>query len=280
MPETQEDEREIKRQVREFYDRVGWKEVSDGIFQNARYEDLRSVSQEYIHRAHLRVARHLIPTGNLFLDAGSGPIQYPEYVEYSRGYKLRVCADISITALKAARDRIETHGAFVVSDVSHLPFATNAFDAVVSLHTIHHLPANQHVQAYMDLYRVLAPGRRAVVVNGWGYSSLNELFHKIKAFLKGRKGVGKVNGTMPEELELGKGTFVNKGDAKWLKSALAGKMKFKLLVWRSVNTNVMRFFIRPEWGGKIWLRILYRLEEWFPRFFGERGLYPLIVIYK
>jgi SAM-dependent methyltransferase len=280
MPETQEDEREIKRQVREFYDRVGWKEVSDGIFQNARYEDLRPVSQEYIHRAHLRVARHLIPVGNLFLDAGSGPIQYPEYVEYSRGYKLRVCADISITALKAARDRIETHGAFVVSDVSHLPFATNAFDAVVSLHTIHHLPANQHVQAYMDLQRVLAPGRRAVVVNGWGYSSLNELFHKIKAFLKGRKGVGKVNGTMPEELELGKGTFVNKGDAKWLKSALAGKMKFKLLVWRSVNTNVMRFFIRPEWGGKIWLRILYRLEEWFPRFFGERGLYPLIVIYK
>jgi hypothetical protein len=118
------------------------------------------------------------------------------------------------------------------------------------------------------------------VVNGWGYSSLNELFHKIKAFLKGRKGVGKVNGTLPEELELGKGTFVNKGDAQWLKSALAGKMKFKILVWRSVNTNVMRFFIRPEWGGKLWLRILYRLEEWFPRFFGERGLYPLVVINK
>jgi SAM-dependent methyltransferase len=280
MPETREDEREIKRQVREFYDRVGWKEVSDGIFQNARYEDLRPVSQEYIHRGHLRVARHLLPAGSLFLDAGSGPIQYPEYVEYSRGYKLRVCADISITALKAARERIGAHGAFVVSDVSHLPFASNVFDAVVSLHTIHHLPANQHVQAYVDLHRVLTPKRVAVVVNGWDYSSLNEFFHTVKGWLKGRKGVGKVEGTLPEELELGKGTFVNKGDAHWLKSVLAGKMKFKILVWRSANTNVLRFFIRPEWGGKFWLRILYRLEEWFPRFFGERGLYPLIVINK
>jgi hypothetical protein len=57
-------------------------------------------------------------------------------------------------------------------------------------------------------------------------------------------------------------------------------MKFKILVWRSANTNVLRFFVRPEWGGKFWLRVLYRLEEWFPRFFGERGLYPLVVINK
>ena len=99
-------EREIKRQVREFYDRVGWKEVSEGIYQNARYEDLRPVSQEYIHRCHLRVGRHLAPQGHLFLDAGSGPIQYPEYLDYSLGYQRRICADVSITALKAARQRI------------------------------------------------------------------------------------------------------------------------------------------------------------------------------
>ncbi len=281
MPtDTLNDEREIKRQVREFYDRVGWKEVSDGLYQNARYEDLRPVTQEYIHRCHLRVGRHLLPTGRLFLDAGSGPIQYPEYIEYSRGYAKRICADISITALKAARERVGAHGAFVVSDVSHLPFAPNVFDAVVSLHTIHHLPTSQHAQAYTELHRVLTPSRRAVVVNGWGYSSLNVLFHHVKTWLKGRKGVAKINGTTPEEIELGKGTFVNKQDARWLKSVLDGRMKFKILVWRSADTNVLRFFIREEWGGRFWLRILYQLEELFPRFFGEKGLYPLVVISK
>lgn len=273
-------EREIKRQVREFYDRVGWKEISDGLYQNARYEDLRPVSQEYIHRCHQRVNRHIASSGRLFLDAGSGPIQYPEYLDYSKGYQMRICADISITALKAARERIGNKGAFVVGDVSRLPFASDVFDAVVSLHTIHHLPANQHPQAYMQLHRVLAHGRTAVVVNGWDSSSLNQFFDRIKAWLKGRKGVGPVNGTLPEEVELGKGTFVSKLDAQWLKNMLRGKMKFEIFVWRSASTNVLRFFIRDEWHGRFWLRVLYQLEELFPRFFGKKGLYPLVVIGK
>lgn len=275
-----ENDREIKRQVREFYDRVGWKEISDGIYQNARYEDLRPVSQEYIHRCHLRVGKHLAPTGRLFLDAGSGPIQYPEYVDYSLGYQKRICADISLIALEAARKRIGNTGAFVVSDISHLPFKSGAFDGIISLHTIHHLPADQHLQAYIELYRMLAVGKRAVIVNGWDYSPLNEVFHRIKGWLKRRKGVGPVNGTMPEEIELGKGTFVNKQDARWLKNTLRGKMDFNILVWRSADTNVLRFFVREEWFGRFWLRVLYRLEEIFPHFFGEKGLYPLVVIYK
>jgi hypothetical protein len=56
---------DVKRQVREFYDQVGWKEVGEGVYQNARYEDLRPVSREYIHRCHLRVTRHLKPDGYL-----------------------------------------------------------------------------------------------------------------------------------------------------------------------------------------------------------------------
>ncbi len=35
---------EVKQQVRQFYDQVGWQEVSEGTYQNAHYEDLRPVS--------------------------------------------------------------------------------------------------------------------------------------------------------------------------------------------------------------------------------------------
>ena len=94
-----------KQQVREFYDQVGWSQEEDGNYQNARYEDLRPVSREYIHKTRLRVNRHLLSEGKYLLDAGSGPVQYDEYKTYSAGYDYRVCADISITALQEAKKR-------------------------------------------------------------------------------------------------------------------------------------------------------------------------------
>ena len=95
-----------KQQVREFYDQVGWSQAGDGLYQNARYEDLRPVSREYVHNCHMRVKRHLAPTGDILLDAGSGPVQWPEYLTFSENYRYRLCADISLTALKEARKRL------------------------------------------------------------------------------------------------------------------------------------------------------------------------------
>ena len=268
---------EVKRQVREFYNQVGWQEISDGVYQNARYEDLRPVVQEYIHRCHVRVARYLAPSGRYLLDAGSGPIQYPEYLEYSRDYQKRVCADISHTALRAARKRIGEKGLFVVADVSRLPFANNVFDGVVSLHTIHHLPEDDHVPAYLELHRVLAPERTAAVVNGWDSSPLMDRMDKLKSRMKGRKGKPHKNSSA---LEKQVGTHVVKHDAPWLHRQLEGKFDYKVKVWRTASTNVLRFFIREKWYGRQWLRLLFWLEERFPRFFGERGLYPMVVIQK
>ncbi len=61
------------------------------------------VARDYIHRCHLRVNRYIASHGDFLLDAGSGPVQWPEYLTYSEGYRFRVCLDISITALKEAR---------------------------------------------------------------------------------------------------------------------------------------------------------------------------------
>ncbi|MEJ2013580.1 MAG: hypothetical protein P8X64_15315, partial [Anaerolineales bacterium] len=77
-PSAQVVDADVKQSVKEFYDSVGWRGIGEGLYQNARYEDLRPVSREYIHRCHLRVSRHLPESGRFLLDAGSGPIQYPE----------------------------------------------------------------------------------------------------------------------------------------------------------------------------------------------------------
>ena len=57
-----------------------------------------------------------------------------------------MCLDISIVALMEARERIGKHGLFVVGDIAHLPFANDAVDDIVTLHTIHHVKDRGYVE--------------------------------------------------------------------------------------------------------------------------------------
>ncbi len=269
-----------KQQVREFYDQIGWTQIGDGLYQNARYEDLRPVSRQYIHRCHMRVKRHLAPAGEILLDAGSGPVQWPEYLTYSEQYRYRLCVDISITALKEARKRLDEKGLFVVADIANLPFKPDAFDGVVSMHTIHHLPLSEHRRAYLELHRVLKTGRSAVVVNGWHNPLLMRMaepFISLARRLSGRSAKKKKDWSSEGDQA---GTFVEKMTPRWLRSELDGALMFEIFPWRSLSPRFMRWFVRPQFGGKMYLRFVYRLEETFPKFFGEHGQYPLIVIRK
>jgi SAM-dependent methyltransferase len=288
-------ENDIKRDVRQFYDQVGWQQVSEGLYQNAHYEDLRPVARRYIHDCHLRLLRHLRPQGRYLLDAGSGPIQYPEYLEYSRGYQHRVCADISIVALQEARQRIGAHGLFVVADIANLPFKPGAFEGAVSLHTIHHLPEQEHLQAYSELHRTLAQGASAVVVNGWPTSSMMKRFEPlIRLSLRLRNLLNRLQGKetprkarkeaarqdVGAENEIPKGTFTQRHDVTWVRNEVGARMLVEIYVWRSASVRFMRALIHPRLAGGLWLRLLYWLEERNPRYFGENGQYPLIVIKK
>jgi SAM-dependent methyltransferase len=279
----------LKAQVRQFYDQVGWQSEGDGFYQNARYEDLRPVSREYIHRCHLRVKAQLNSQGKYLLDAGSGPIQYPEYLTYSQGYPYRVCLDISWVALIEARKRIGDHGLFVVADVANLPFRCDAFDSIVSLHTLHHLSAAEQKKAYVDLHRTLCPGGRMVIVNGWTDSPFMRRFQPWVNFMERAAGwlarrrirlEGPTEDPPPATpTPRPTGTYVQKLNATALKKELS-EFKPEIRVWRSVSVRFLRAVIHDRLGGRWWLRLLFWLEERFPRYFGENGQYPLIVIKK
>ena len=66
----------------------------------------------------------------------------------------------------------------------------------------------------------------------------------------------------------------------WLKNELKDELKYQIFPWRSLSPRFMRWFVRPQFGGKAYLRLVYWLEERCPKFFGENGQYPLIVIRK
>jgi len=288
------DDFKIKNQVREFYDQVGWQLVGDGNYQNARYEDLRPVSKEYIQRCHMRVKRYLPPSGNYLLDAGSGPIQYAEYLTYSQDYLFRVCADISITALKEARRRLEKRGLYVVCDIAHLPFRSEIFDGIVSLHAIHHVPYESQPDAYLNLYRVLKPGGKAAIVNAWNFSSLmsnlkwlvifmerlsgfvKQLFH-----LKSSETTGQTPGSLRSLKNRPTGTYTQHYDAETLLAEFARfRIPAEIYVWRSMSVRFLRAVIQSGLGGRFLLRFIFNLEEKYPHFFGKNGQYPLIIFYK
>jgi ubiquinone/menaquinone biosynthesis C-methylase UbiE len=285
----------VKEQVRRFYDSIGWRQIGDGLYQNARFEDLRPVAQEYLHRCHLRVNRHLPSSGRYMLDAGSGPIQYPEYLTYSEGFDYRVCLDISFRALVEARQRIGGHGLYVVADVARLPFKDDCFGGLISMHTVHHLPAQEHEPAYRGFYRVLKPGGQAATIYSWGQNAvltritrwpIKFTFTLIKGYrrLRGRteQAAMELDEQEPEAEKLlqASGTFTYKHHFHWMQTHLSDLPGFDILVWRSISTSFMRAFIHRSLAGAFWLRLIYQLEEWFPRLLGRIGQYPMILFEK
>jgi hypothetical protein len=207
--------------------------------------------------------------------------------------------DISIVALREARKRLGDHGLYVVADVAKLPFKSEVFDGIVSLHTIHHVPTEEKIPAYEGLYRTLAPGKKMVVVNGWTRSPLMVRLSRFMNFMKrlhrwwqrkikrqepAAQGGNKSESSAKPEVEKAdsppSGTYVQKHDANWLTQALTGRMPHKILVWRSVSVAFLRSVIYPGWGGRFWLKIIYWLEERFPKYLGRVGQYPLLVVYK
>jgi ubiquinone/menaquinone biosynthesis C-methylase UbiE len=289
------DEFEIKNQVREFYDQVGWQQVSAGVYQNARYEDLRPVSQEYIHNCHMRVKRFLAASGDFLLDAGSGPVQYPEYITYSQDYRFRVCADISITALKEARQRLGVRSLYVVCDIAHLPFKSEAFDGIVSLHAIHHIPYEGQPDAYLNLFRVLKAGKSAAIVNAWNYSSLMSHLKWLEKFMDRLSGIARrlfqpkpqqeapeqTSGSLRRPKAQPTGTYAQHYDAETLLAEFTRyQIPAEIYAWRSLSVRFLRAVIHPGLAGCLLLRLVYRLEEKFPGYFGRNGQYPLIVLRK
>jgi hypothetical protein len=69
-------------------------------------------------------------------------------------------------------------------------------------------------------------------------------------------------------------------DYRWMRRTLPRPWKTDIRVWRSVGIAFTRRLIRDDFLGAVLLRIVYWLEEAFPRALGRLGRYPLILIRK
>ena len=93
--------------IYKFYNELGWKEKNK-VFKDAElFEDLRDGSKSYVSKCRKKLLKYIPKKGNHILDFASGPIQYKEYLEYSKNFKLRHCVDFSKTAIREAKKKIK-----------------------------------------------------------------------------------------------------------------------------------------------------------------------------
>ncbi|MCS6812962.1 MAG: class I SAM-dependent methyltransferase [Cyanobacteria bacterium] len=279
----------IKTDVQAFYDQVGWTEVTDNVFTDAaRFEDLRPVAQEYIHRCNMRVRRYLPAKGDFLLDIASGPLQHPDYITYSENYHYRICGDISLVALQAARRKLGDRGIYLLCDITCIPLQDNVVDSFVSLHTIYHVPAEEQALAFTELHRVLKPNRTGVVVYSWGpYSWLMLATLLPIKLINTCKRLWQVNiwKRLQQRLHPQPSTtqepllYFHPQPYCWVKQVIASQLTIDIFTWRSVSVLFTKAYAHERLGRAL-LRLVYQLEEQLPRLMGRLGAYPLIVIKK
>lgn len=262
-----------KQVVADFYDRYGWTRDGDAPFRDAlAFEDLRPVTAAYRRRCNARIARGL-GQGRYLLDAASGAVQLQDYVEFSRNFTTRVCLDLSLRGLLEAKRRLGAHALCVLGDITALPFADGVMDAFVSVHTVYHVPADEQAGAIAELYRVLKPAGRGVVVYSWGAQA--PLLKRYAPLVERRKAHA-AQDAPPALPDL----YFHPRDHAWYQREIAARYPVRLRVWRSVEKEFLATLVRSRWSALLLLAPLWLAEELMPERFGRLGIGPMFVFAK
>ena len=261
-----------------FYEEFGWKKSENNNYNDAEvFEDLRDISHNYVHDCHMRVKKFLPQTGKYLLDAASGPIQFDEYLEYSKDYTYRVCMDLSSRALGEAAKKLGDRGIYILGNIANMPIKAGKIDAAISLNTIYHIPKEQQLDAFKEIHRVLVPGGPGVIVYEWGkHSHLINLFvlpYKIKTHVE--KWVLKV----APKLRVQPDIYFHAYKHGFFSKERLG-FEIKTFVWRSISVPFMKMYIHKFFFGKQLLNLIYKFEDSFPTLAGNVGEYPMFYLKK
>jgi ubiquinone/menaquinone biosynthesis C-methylase UbiE/uncharacterized protein YbaR (Trm112 family) len=285
--------REEKAVVQNWYNEFGWKTADGGAcFDSLSFGDYRPVTQEYGHKTHMRPLRYLPPTGKYILDVASGAVPQPEYLKFSENFEKRICIDLSYLALQQARKKLGDKGIYILGDITNLPLQDDVCDAVISFHTIYHIPEDEQSSAFQELYRVLRPSGTAMVIYSWGKHSLLMRIAQIplhrfilrplqwlkQLFTRKPKGSRPSPETLPARPA--RGLYFHAHTYKWSQRELKKYFDFQIVCWRVVDQTFLAHYIRPHFFGKQFLDFIYWCEEKFPHLMGRWGQFPLFVIKK
>ena len=245
-----------------------------------KWVDYREVSKDYIQKSFLKTKKYIKEKGKYFIDVGSGPIGLKEYIQLSDKYELRICIDISINALiQAKKNYKHKKGIFICGDITNIPLKENIGDAVISQHTLYHIPKNKQEIAVKELYRVAKPGSNVAIVYSWFYYSwfMNIGLFPIQAYRVVRHFAGKFYVKLIKNKPR---LYFYAHRQKWFKKQFPFSNEIEFYCWRSTNKYFLNLYIHSWLGGRKLLQYLSKLENKYPRFFGRFGEYAVILVKK
>jgi SAM-dependent methyltransferase len=289
--------RDVERGVAKFYDTMRWDtskwdDLSETKKAYSRWDDNRECARSYSQRCRSRAFRHIPASGEYMLDVGCGPLQFDEYVDYSKNFKKRYCVELSARALEDAKAKIGDHGVFFHGSFFDFDLEDDFFDCSLSLLTIFNIHKDEQEAAVRKLIRVTKPGKPVVIVyinpntivTALASSWPARLFKAIKLPLvranilrKNRKRPGK----KPQKQAARRDSrlYFHRHPIEWW-SRFSDVATVEILPWASLSPLTQKAAIPDSRLGTRMLDYLFALEDRYPNFFGRYSEYPLIVLTK
>ncbi len=265
-----------EEKARSFYDKEGWSADTEGHSLDARlWEDLRPAAKDYVSNCRRRISLHLPAKGDFLLDAGSGPVQYPEYLEFSRKFTKHYCVDISVAALNEAKKNLGEKGEYFKATLLNLPFDDDFFDAAVSLHTIYHIDRKDQEQAVRELIRVTKPRAPLIIIYANPQRPGNLIKTSIRRVLGVNTSIRRVVGIKPKPSLLYYHAYPLNW---WSRFEDVGSVEIK--PWRMLTAGSSKRFIPNSEIGKKLFRSLTEMENNWEKLSVTLGAYPMIIINK
>jgi ubiquinone/menaquinone biosynthesis C-methylase UbiE len=270
-----------KERVFRHYNEIGYK-----VFENAKiydgsdkWVDYRAVSIDYFKNSFRRAKKYLDGSGQYYLDIASGPIGFQEYLDLSEKFDVRICIDIAFNPLVEAQHNMKGQkGIFICGDITNIPLQDNVCDAVLSQHTLYHIPRKEQKTAVEEMYRVAKEGGTIGIVYNWFFYSIfsDILLLPYQIYRVARHYAGKVYVRMFNS----KPRLYFYCHPHWWFNQFPFKDKIEIYCWRSAHKNFVDFYIHEKLFGKQILNYLQKIEDKYPKTMGIIGDYPIIVIKK
>jgi SAM-dependent methyltransferase/uncharacterized protein YbaR (Trm112 family) len=252
-----------KAVLHEFYEHFGWRRGQDGMYNSPATFGFRSPTLvRHRRESNAAQARWFTGGGRYFLDCASGAIPAEEYLGFSRGYAFHVCVDLTLSALRGAREKLGSRGLYVNADGTRLPFRDGVFDDILCSHTLYHMPRDEQARALGEFHRVLRPGRRLVVFYNVGRHSM--IGRALAPWFWARDALKSFRGRVRRRAEAPP-IYSHHYDAAWFWSFVPPFSALELHVYRLLPNQVMQYLL-PDIrlcnaiGDRV-LRRLRALEE-------------------
>jgi SAM-dependent methyltransferase len=261
-----------EQSIREFYDETGWNLVGDTTTDAIINENFNEVASEYVHKIRNRI-REELGSGRNLLDIGCGPIQYPEYLDYSRNFDKRVCVDLSKKALNIAKSKIGEHGAFFVGDYLDIKTGYEPYGGAALVNVLYHVDILNQEKMIRKILSELEIGAALVVVysNPKSFSSrLNMILVFIKRLLRllfQRKNFNSQSNPI---------YFRRHNLDFW--QLFQDESSVKIRAWRTFTPAIEKVLFRRFFMGQRILELLYKIEDY--KFWAKIAEYQIITLNK